>query len=414
MFGEDEMQQLFGLVLGFFLLPVLLLRKVRMSIALFATGSAMGLIAGINPMQMLGAATRVFTVFSTFNSVLTVAGVGILGLMFRRYSLLELIVENIGKLVHSVKVTAMLLPALMGLLPVPGGAMLSAPMADAIGERLSLSPERRVSVNLAFRHTVFMMIPYCATNVLIISMSPPFSVGLYLTVGFCFMCVTFASGYFLFLRQAPNVINEFEKKDRMPALRGLIAGLTPVILVILLNNAAGLTSSLSVALSIIITGMLHRREGFVRHVKDGFAFETVLMMCGIYFIRNIIAEMDSLIAMFIDLLMNSGGLAVVFLLCGICFFMGFATGMNLVPMSIVLPIVMVLPMNGSHIMMLTFIVMLWSFFGYYLSPLHLCHLLSMKSIPCRRMESTRENLWHMLILMAASFVFYFGIIFIWL
>jgi hypothetical protein len=307
----------------------------------------------------------------------------------------------------------MLLPAMMGLLPVPGGAMLSAPMTDAIGERLLLSPERRVSVNLAFRHTVFMVIPYCATIVLIASMSPPFSMGLYLTLGFCFMCVTFASGYVLFLRKAPNVINEFEKKDRMPAVRGLIAGLTPVILVILFNNLAGLTSSLSVALSIIITGLLHRRDGFMRHVKDGFAAETVLMMCGIYFIRNIIAEMDLLIAMFIDLLMNSGGIAVVFLLCGICFFMGFATGINLVPMSIVLPIVMVLPMDSGRIMMLTFIVMLWSFYGYYMSPLHLCHLLSMKSIPCKRLESTRENLWHMMVLMTASLVFYFGILFIW-
>jgi hypothetical protein len=258
-----------------------------------------------------------------------------------------------------------------------------------------------------------MVIPYCATIVLIASMSPPFSMGLYLTLGFCFMCVTFASGYVLFLRKAPNVINEFEKKDRMPAVRGLIAGLTPVILVILFNNLAGLTSSLSVALSIIITGLLHRRDGFMRHVKDGFAAETVLMMCGIYFIRNIIAEMDLLIAMFIDLLMNSGGIAVVFLLCGICFFMGFATGINLVPMSIVLPIVMVLPMDSGRIMMLTFIVMLWSFYGYYMSPLHLCHLLSMKSIPCKRLESTRENLWHMMVLMTASLVFYFGILFIW-
>lgn len=120
----------------------------------------MGLIAGFNLMQLFGAMVQVITVFSTFNSVLTIAGVGILGLMFRRYDPLELIVENIGKLVHSVKITAMLLPAMMGLLPVPGGAMLSAPMTDAIGERLLLSPERRVSVNLAFRHTVFMVIPY--------------------------------------------------------------------------------------------------------------------------------------------------------------------------------------------------------------------------------------------------------------
>jgi hypothetical protein len=161
--------------------------------------------------------------------------------------------------------------------------MLSAPMIDAVGERLQLTPERKVSVNLAFRHTVFMVIPYCATIVLIASMSPPFPMWQYLTVGFCFMCVTFASGYVLFLRTAPNAINAFDKKDRMPAIRGLIAGLTPVILVIFFNNIAGFPSAVSVVFSIIITGVLHRRKGMLRHIKDGFAFETVLMMCGIYF-----------------------------------------------------------------------------------------------------------------------------------
>jgi hypothetical protein len=404
------MQQLAGLILGFALLPVLLLKKVRISRALFVSATLMGIASGFTFSQLGICLADVFTQFASLNSIITVAGVGVVGILFRAYGLLGLIIENISKLVRHVKVCAMLLPAFMGLLPIPGGAMLSAPLSDAIGERLELTAPRRVSVNLSFRHTVFLVIPYCSTIVLVNSVSPPFSMGLFLSLGFCFMCVVFASGYFLFLRNAPDIVNDIDKNERLPALRGLLTGLMPVLLILFFNNVIGLVSSLSVLLAIAATACIHRQKGFLKHVYKKFDFETVLLMCGIFYIQNVIKNMTRLTQFFVEMLLQSGGVAVFFMICGICFFMGFATGINLVPMSIMLPIVFMLPASTSNILALSFIVLLWSFFGYYMSPLHLCHLLSMRSIPCSRLKSTVDNLKHTSVLMAASLAFYFGII----
>ncbi len=43
-------------------------------------------------------------------------------------------------------------PAIVGLIPMPGGAMFTAPITDEVGNRISLTPEYKVFTNYWFRH----------------------------------------------------------------------------------------------------------------------------------------------------------------------------------------------------------------------------------------------------------------------
>lgn len=43
-------------------------------------------------------------------------------------------------------------PAIVGLIPMPGGAMFTAPITDEVGDRISLTPEYKVFTNYWFRH----------------------------------------------------------------------------------------------------------------------------------------------------------------------------------------------------------------------------------------------------------------------
>ena len=62
--------------------------------------------------------------------------------------------------------------------------------------------------------------------------------------------------------------------------------------------------------------------------------------------------------------------------------LGLSTGVNLVPMGILFPFVagMNLPVMAQTVYAMY--VVLWSFFGYYYSPFHLCHLLTIKYMEC--------------------------------
>jgi len=70
-------------------------------------------------------------------------------------------------LVKNPKIVLSALPAIIGFLPVSGGALMSAPIVDAEAEKLKLPPERKAYVNLWFRHTIFPVYPL--SQVLIIT-----------------------------------------------------------------------------------------------------------------------------------------------------------------------------------------------------------------------------------------------------
>lgn len=67
---------------------------------------------------------------------------------------LRLIVESFGKLLGRRMYSGAALPALIGLLPMPGGAVFSAPMVReaAGGDHATAAPEQLAAVNYWFRH----------------------------------------------------------------------------------------------------------------------------------------------------------------------------------------------------------------------------------------------------------------------
>jgi len=51
------------------------------------------------------------------------------------------------------------LPAVIGLLPVAGGALMSAPMVESEAEKVQLDSSLKAYVNIWFRHTIFPVYP---------------------------------------------------------------------------------------------------------------------------------------------------------------------------------------------------------------------------------------------------------------
>ena len=68
-------------------------------------------------------------------------------------------ISALRKVFHDARVTVALIPAIIGLIPVMGGAMLSAPLVAEASDDLKLSPERRTFLNFWFRHVWEYMLP---------------------------------------------------------------------------------------------------------------------------------------------------------------------------------------------------------------------------------------------------------------
>ena len=69
----------------------------------------------------------------------------------------EMMMEAIENMNISKKIALMITPALFGLLPVAGGALMSAPIVDQIEP--SLPAEKKIAINVWFRHLLVFIYP---------------------------------------------------------------------------------------------------------------------------------------------------------------------------------------------------------------------------------------------------------------
>jgi len=76
----------------------------------------------------------------------------ILSHSMKKFGQMQRLLSAFQGLLSNVKLNLVIFPALIGLLPMPGGAIFSAPMVETMGKEHQLSPEIKSLINYWFRH----------------------------------------------------------------------------------------------------------------------------------------------------------------------------------------------------------------------------------------------------------------------
>ena len=97
---------------------------------LFITAGILGLLSGIGIDSIKEAVLSVFIDSSSLSTLLAVSMVTILSGLMKEYGILDKIVESMAAIIKNKKIILMIVPALIGMLIVPGGALLSAPFIN--------------------------------------------------------------------------------------------------------------------------------------------------------------------------------------------------------------------------------------------------------------------------------------------
>jgi len=389
--------QLIGLVLAFAVILVLVSRRTELSVALVLGTAIVAVASRMSPHALALSVWHGLTQAQTVELVLDVALITSLAGVLKRFGLLDTMVRSVSVLLGGARLAIMAVPSIIGMLPVLGGAILSAPMVDGLGEKLGLTRVRRAAVNLVFRHAWFYVAPFSPSLVLaaqlagvpvgsLIARQAPMAVAMVL------------SGYLFLLhrtgRAAPCAAESATAEAAAAGMSGtalpatpreaagpFLRSFSPLILSVGLTVGIGgwsLPLDLSVAAGLALALWLSRRHPEFRLAGLPAALESVqwrivLTMAAVMVFGRVMQDSGTASALATALV--ASGLPAWALVVILPLAIGYVAGAPAVPIGIAFPTLLPLAQPGRGLA-LAAALYCSGFLAYLVSPLHLCQVLT--------------------------------------
>jgi len=341
---------------------VMALSKYELGIILSLGAVGFAILAGADILQSL---INVLADPSILVLMIIVVLIPILGGLMEESGLM---MEMIQKMRVSKKSSLMVMPALFGLLPVPGGALMSAPIVDQIGSEEDAN--KKVSINVWYRHMLILIYPLSST---LIVASVLTNINLYILVIVLLPCliIMWLVGYSTMVKNV-SPFSEQGERDLKRAFHNLL----PIIIAPIIDFIGRTFFNLSVPELFLLVGLVFSIWIALRFGNMKFSsVKNISKKMKIWRFPFIIFSMF----LFLEVFILSGApeeiaslkLSVFpFILIG--FFLGFATGRIQLPISILVPIYLV-QYAVLAMSILDFIFIYTSIFlGYLITPIHPC------------------------------------------
>ena len=341
---------------------VMALSKYELGIVLTLGALGFAILAGVDFLQSL---INVLTDPSILALIVIMILIPILGGIMEESGLM---MEMIQKMRISKKSSLMMIPALFGLLPVPGGALMSAPIVQQIDSEEDAN--KKVSINVWYRHMLIMVYPL--SSALIIG-SKLTNINLYILVlGLVpSLIAMWLIGYVLLVRKV-SPFTEQGERDLKRAFRNLL----PILIAPILDFIGRTFFNFSVPEVFLLIGLIFSIWPALKFGKMKVSnVKMIAKKMKIWRFPLIIFSMF----IFLEVFVLSGAPEEiasvdlsVFLLILIGFLLGIGTGRIQLPISILIPIYLA-QFTVLTMPLLDFIFIYTSvFIGYLITPLHPC------------------------------------------
>lgn len=136
----------------FLFMLLLIRRKIDIGYVLLLGAVALGLAFGEPVLRVAGNVWAAVADGRTLAILLLVILITFLGRLLKQIENLRVMIESLEGILRDRRGVMAGAAALIGLMPMPGGAMLSAPLVGEVAAHLDLTPERKTVINYWFRH----------------------------------------------------------------------------------------------------------------------------------------------------------------------------------------------------------------------------------------------------------------------
>jgi uncharacterized protein len=380
------MYELFVICLTLILLAVLLRFKIKLGRSMILSALVMAVLLKVDPNVLLQTVIGEWTdkpfsqttgyLFVTLTALLTF--VNVLGNALKHTGVSQRLLPSIQGLFRSRRAALVGIPMMMGMLPTPGGIMLSAPMVRELGDQIGIDRNRQASINFLFRHQWESVWPLFPAVPLIQGMLGIKAGSLILHNAPIMIAGILGGVLFLLLPGLPPKKSIHSTHNALiDNLRGFMHAFWPIAVVAGLYAAFNLTPAVGMLAAILLFLILHKVP--IRQCKtifrSGFEFDIVLLILGaMLFKLNI--EASGAVGAVVEFLTtkNVPPAVLVFFLP---FLVALLTGITLTTVAITFPFLIPFIGTGSGARLgLETLAFSGIICGLAVSPIHLCLALS--------------------------------------
>jgi len=270
-----------------------------------------------------------------------------------------------------------ILPIVIGLVPMPAGALVAATAVKELADKLELKAEQIAFINYWFRHIWEASMPFYPA-VIIAGTVLDVPVASVTKILFPITLLMVFSGSFVsyqILRHNPGI--KLSRKDSTGkiVLNLLKSGWPILFLMMLIFLKVRAWIAFLLTLVILIIQQKTKRFELKKSLKYGLNPLVLLLLVSVMLYQMVIRDSDAAGALVRT--MQNTGISPLLLLTGLPFLVGLATGYGSAPSGIALPVLVPFIMSGHAIHWQALMVAgVSGMMGQLLSPAHLCFSLS--------------------------------------
>jgi len=357
-----------GVLSAFAVIVVLRLRNVDFSLSIL-TGSIIIAVTSETPLEVLvEAGRRTVTDPNTLNLSVAVALITVLGYSLKETSLMTELIEGLRGVLPA-RVLMATIPAMFGLLTMPGGALMSAPFNEPEADRMGLKPEQKTYMNIWFRHLWYWASPLSPVPILAASLAG-FTLNGFLAAQLPILIVTLVLG---FLVSSVFVKDGGRHDHGAKGLPEVARGLAPIVLAVVLSSA-GIPLWMALALGLALVFLIRKippGEAF-KMIHSGVRWDLAAAVVSMLFFRFVVESSSSVKSLFESA--TGLGVPLIAILIVVPLLVGSISGTPTMGVGMIFPLL--LPLLGDYNVYVVSIVYAGIIGGYLASPMHLCLILT--------------------------------------
>jgi hypothetical protein len=373
------------LIVAMVLILYLSNKTKNIGLSLIVGGSFLALMS----MKSLEEIFQIFIVTSTepltIELLLAILFISILGYLMDQLGYMNRMIEGLENVLRSVKLTILLTPAIVGTLLVTGGALMSCPMVETLGNRIGLSNAKKATVNLIFRHGLYFIYPLSPPMILAIKLGG-FDPWAFIRLMLPMSIAMYFVGYFIFLKDIEvEPLPKITVKEYFKNLVKFLYFTSPIILSVLGVFALGIKFHYSLALGILwLIGIQEidllmkkgERKNVLKLIPKGISIKMLLAIFGIMYFKNIVGSLDALNAT-LSSFINSGFPIEIIILFSAAL-ISYTLASTQPGIAILFPLILPLASTMDMKLLYGMFIYVSAFMFYYASPLHMCQVLTLE------------------------------------